>query len=99
MRRLALALTVALVAAPAGCGDDELSKLEPPRPAAERGGAHSFDVERVATGLNRPTWVGVAPGDPGALWVLEQPGRVVRVHRGRRATFLNLTGRVTTGAE
>ena len=99
MRRLALALTVALVAAPAGCGDDELSKLEPPRPAAERGGAHSFDVERVATGLNRPDWVGAAPGDPGALWVLEQPGRVIRIAGGRRTTLLDISGQVLTGAE
>ena len=99
MRRLALALTVALVAAPAGCGDDELSKLEPPRPAAERGGAHSFDVERVATGLNRPDWVGAAPGDPGALWVLEQPGRVIRIEDGRRATLLDISEQVLTGAE
>ena len=38
------------------------------------------------SGLNRPTWVGVAPGDPEALWVLEQPGRVVRLRGGRRAT-------------
>ena len=61
--------------------------------------AHAFDVERIATGLNRPTFVGVAPGDPDALWVLEQPGRVVRLHDGRRRVMLDLAGQVTTGAE
>src|SRR5215218_6937151 len=55
--------------------------------------------ERVATGLNRPVWVGAAPGDPGALWVLEQPGRVIRIEDGRRATLLDLSDRVLTGAE
>jgi glucose/arabinose dehydrogenase len=98
MRRLALALTVAV--ALAGCGDDdELSKLEPPQPAAERGGAHNFDVERVVTGLNRPDWVGAAPGDPRALWVLEQPGRVVRIADGRSTTLLDISDQVLTGAE
>ena len=75
MRRLALILAALALA---GCGD-ELDELERPAPATEQGGAHNFDVERVATGLNRPLWVGAAPGDPGALWVLEQPGRVVRL--------------------
>ena len=78
---------------------DPLAGLDPPEPATERGRAHAFDVERVATGLNRPTWVGVAPGDPRSLWVLEQPGRVVRWRDGRRSTVIDLTGRVTTGAE
>ena len=69
-----------------------------PRPSAAAPTA--FDVERIATGFNRPTWVGVAPGDPEALWVLEQPGRVVRARSGgRRTTVIDLTGEVTTGAE
>jgi glucose/arabinose dehydrogenase len=78
---------------------DPLAGINGPRPATERGRAHAFDVERIATGFNRPTWVGVAPGDPDALWVLEQPGRVVRLHEGRRTTVIDLTARVTTGAE
>ena len=80
-------------------GDDELADLKRPAPATEHGRAHHFDVSRVATGLNRPTWVGAAPGDDGALWVLEQPGRVVRIADGRRHTLLDLSGEVLTGAE
>jgi glucose/arabinose dehydrogenase len=95
MRRLALTATVLALA---GCGDD-LGEIEPPAPATEQGGAHNFDVERVATGLNRPVWVGAAPGDPRALWVLEQPGKVVRVEDGRRTTLLDMTEQVKTGAE
>jgi glucose/arabinose dehydrogenase len=90
-------LVVAAVAV--GALRDPLAGIDRPEPAAERGRAHSFDVERIVTGLNRPTWVGVAPGDPGALWVLEQPGRVVRVEGRRRATVVDLTPDVTVGAE
>jgi glucose/arabinose dehydrogenase len=105
MRRITLlGLTVlALVAAAAavalGSRGDDREAYDPPQPATERGGAASFAVERIATGFNRPTFVGTAPGDPDALWVLEQPGRVVRLQDGRRHVLLDLSGRVTTGAE
>jgi glucose/arabinose dehydrogenase len=95
MRRVALILAALAVA---GCGD-ELDGLERPEPATEQGSAHNFDVERVATGLNRPLWVGAAPGDPGALWVLEQPGRVVRLAGGARTTLLDISDQVLLGAE
>jgi glucose/arabinose dehydrogenase len=95
VRLVPLALTSLLAAAFAACGQDE---VQPLRAATESGDAHHFDVRRVATGLNRPTYVGTAPGDP-ALWVLEQPGRVVRLHDGERATVLDIRDRVKTGAE
>ncbi len=82
-----------------GCGGDDVAGVEPRAPAAEQGTAHHFDVERIASGLNRPTWVGAAPGDPDALWVLEQPGRVVRIAGGERTTLLDLSREVLTGAE
>jgi glucose/arabinose dehydrogenase len=98
--RLALLLPVAaLAAALAGCGDaGPREGIEPLEPAVESGRAHHFDLERIATGLNRPTWVGAAPGDD-ALWVLEQPGRVVRLDGGERRTVLDMRGSVKTGAE
>jgi glucose/arabinose dehydrogenase len=101
-RLIAAVCTVTLLAAAAvavGALRDPLAGIDRPRPATEQGRAHAFDVERIATGLNRPTWVGVAPGDPEAVWVLEQPGRVVRLRQRRRTTVIDLTGRVTTGAE
>jgi glucose/arabinose dehydrogenase len=96
--RLAAALTVLALLA-AGCGDDDpLADVKPPTTATESGTAHHFDVEKVADGLNRPTWVGTAPGDD-ALWVLEQPGRVLRIDDGRRHTVIDLTDQVKLGAE
>jgi len=89
----------AVAAVAVGALRDPLAGIAPVAPATERGRAHAFDVERIATGFNRPTFVGAAPGDPGALWVLEQPGRVVRLRGGRRTTALDLAGRVRTGTE
>ena len=88
-----------------GCGSvgaTEGADLPVPKrqPATESGAAHHFDVERVAGGLNRPTFAGAAPGDSGALWVLEQPGRVVRLGTGDdRRVVLDLSGEVKVGAE
>ena len=70
-----------------------------PRPAEEAGRARSFAVEPFARGFNRPTYVGAAPGDRRGVWVLEQPGRVVRLDRGRRRTVLDLRSRVKLGSE
>jgi len=95
--RLPALLAVALLAL-AGCGD-ELADIDRPDPATEHAGAHGFDVARIATGLDRPVWVGAAPGDPGALWVLEQPGRVVRIAGGTRRVVLDMSREVLTGAE
>jgi glucose/arabinose dehydrogenase len=72
-----------------------------PRSSGEDGdrAARHFDVDRIVTGLDRPTFVGSAPGDPDALWVLEQPGRVLRLVGGERTVALDLSERVRTGTE
>jgi glucose/arabinose dehydrogenase len=104
MRRLlllvaAVAVLLGLAAVAIGSDGDVREAVEPRTPATEAGAANHFDVERVATGFNRPTWVGSAPGDPEALWVLEQPGRLVRLRGERRETELDLSDRVLVGAE
>ena len=93
-----VALALALVAS--GCGPRPATPAAAPDvPVLTDLAAHHFDVTRVATGLDRPTWVGAAPGDPGALWALEQPGRVVRVAGDGPAVALDLSGRVGTATE
>jgi glucose/arabinose dehydrogenase len=83
----------------AACGSGDSGGPSPLPVATESGDGHHFDVRRIATGLNRPTFVGAAPGDDEALWVLEQPGRVLRMSGGRSQTVLDLTDRVRTGTE
>lgn len=102
LRRLSLAAAAGAVLVLAACAAQETgegSDAPPiPRVATESGEAEHFGLRTVARGLNRPTWVGSVPGDR-ALWVLEQPGRVVTLDGGRRRVVLDLSERVTTGAE
>ena len=101
--RIALAASLILAVAAAGAyaafgrGDD-LADIDIPEVAMESGRAHHFDVRAFAEGLNRPTWVGGAPGED-ALWVLEQPGRVLRLDGSRRQVVLDLADQVKLGAE
>ena len=97
MRRLLPAL--AGLAVLAACGESRPADIEPVQPATESGSAHHFDVRKLAGGFERPTWVGVAPGDGDALWVLEQPGKVLRVRGERRETVLDLGDQLKLGAE
>ena len=91
---LALLILCLAAGAASGCSlvgaEEDLPTPDSP-PATERGGARNFDVERIAVGLNRPTFVGAAPGDSDALWVLEQPGRVVRLEGAERTVALDHT--------
>jgi hypothetical protein len=95
---IAIALVVAVLAVlggvAIGADRDARSDVEPRTPASITGSAHAFDVERIAEGFNRPTWVGPAPGDSRALWVLEQPGRLIRLTGERREVRLDLSREV-----
>ena len=98
----AIALTVGAVAAAlltmradAGGGDAEAA----PGRGAPLAPAASLRLRPVAQGLVRPTSVAAPPGDPGALWVTEQTGRVVRIAGGDRRTVIDLSDRVSVGAE
>jgi glucose/arabinose dehydrogenase len=99
VQRALLLAGALLSAAIVACGSADESGPTPLVAATESGGAHHFDVQRIATGLNRPTFVGAAPGDDQALWVLEQPGRVVRLAAAREETVLDISDRVRTGTE
>ena len=100
--RLLLSALLVGVGALIGCDDSPRPAQKLPQPPAlpsATGKAHAFDLERVARGLVRPTWVGAAPGDRDALWVLEQPGRVVRLADGERKVVLDIGENTTVGAE
>ena len=100
MRRLVTSIAAAAALVAAGCsGGDPRDGIDPVDPATAKGERNSFAVQKVVTGLNRPTWAGVAPGDDDAIWVLEQPGRVVRLEGGRREVVIDLSGEVKLGAE
>ena len=98
MRPAAAIATLVLALFASGCAEEE-PLPRPLAPATARGTAEHFRLERALSGLVRPTWVGAAPGDPDALWVVEQPGRVLRIAGGRRETVLDLRDEVKTGAE
>src|SRR5687768_2025940 len=102
MRRVVTSIAAASAAAllGTGCfGGDPRDGIEPEQPATAKGERESFAVKKVASGLNRPTFVGVAPGDSRSLWVLEQVGRVVRLEDGRREVIIDLSDEVKLGAE
>ncbi len=103
-RRLLLAPAVAACLGLSACGQDDpprdpLAGVKPPRLPAAGGKSEIVRLDTVARGFVRPTWVGAAPGDDRALWVLEQPGRVVRVVGGRRSTVLDVRKETKVGAE
>ena len=66
--------------------------------------AGGYDLRTVATGFARPVYVTHAPGDPTAIYVVEQrsgsTGRIQRVDltTGNRSQFLAVPG-VSTGSE
>jgi glucose/arabinose dehydrogenase len=79
------------------CGTE--GPTPPAAPTRGAGPANHVAVERTVTGLDRPTYVGAAPGDPDGLWVLEQTGRVVRLEGEERVVALDLSDRLVAGSE
>jgi len=83
--RVAAGLLVALAATASGAATAGQG------PGKGRGGVKLVKVGR----FNTPTYVTAAPGYPRLLFVVEQPGRVIVLNRGRRrGEFLDIHGRV-----
>jgi glucose/arabinose dehydrogenase len=87
MRRLALALV--LLASATWVGGSLGAGSATPR------------LVPVVRGLDAPLLVTQAPGEPGRLYVVEQPGRIRVVERGRvrAAAFLDVRSLVVAGGE
>jgi glucose/arabinose dehydrogenase len=67
------------------------------------GSAHTkaqYAFRPVVSGLDEPLYVTAAPGEPGRLYVVEQPGRIRIVENGRvTGTFLDISSAVQSGGE
>jgi glucose/arabinose dehydrogenase len=71
-------------------------------PELETGGEGApVRLVEVVSGLESPTYVTAAPGEPGRLYVVEQPGRVRVVENGAlvEAPFLDIGDEVRSGGE
>ena len=75
-----------------------LASLERPRQAAAQGGG--IGVQRIG-GFEAPVYTAQAPGQPKLLFVVEQPGtiRVVRKGKTLRQPFLDISKVVGYGGE
>ena len=75
-------------------------------PGAARGistaeDAAQFHLRQIASGLDSPTYVNSAPGQPGVLYVTEQPGIVLKIVNGKPPTqaFIDIRSMVKSGGE
>jgi len=68
--------------------------------AGAPGNGTGLTLKRVASGFASPVYVAMAPGERNRLYVVEQPGRIRTVVKGRIVgTFLDLTRAVSFGGE
>jgi glucose/arabinose dehydrogenase len=69
----------------------------PLRPVIRRGTIR-IKLETVATGLTAPVWGITAPGAPGRLFVVDQPGTLwaVDIATGSKSVFLDVSPRLVT---
>jgi glucose/arabinose dehydrogenase len=64
-----------------------------------QGAESAFRRAVFARGFDNPVLLTFAPGEPRTVFVVEQPGRVIRLRGGRRTVFLDIRGRVEYGGE
>jgi glucose/arabinose dehydrogenase len=63
------------------------------------GAQGAFRKVVFARGFDSPVLLTYAPGEPRTVYVVEQPGRVLRLRAGRRTVFLDVRDRVEYGGE
>ena len=68
-------------------------------PAPPRLLTNDFQPRVFARGFDAPVLLTHAPGDAGAVYVVEQPGRVLRVRNGKRRVLLDVRQAVEYGGE
>jgi len=67
--------------------------------ASAAGAAGSFRLVVVGRGFDNPVLPTRAPGEPKTLYVVEQPGRILKVAGRRRTVFLDVKRLVDFGGE
>jgi glucose/arabinose dehydrogenase len=80
---------------PTASGDDETD------PSGRPGSGGLLGIEEVVSGLDAPVHAALAPGEPGRLYVVEQPGRIRVLEDGalQEEAFLDITDQVKSGGE
>ena len=63
------------------------------------GADSTFRKVVFARGFDSPVLLTHAPGEPQTVYVVEQPGRVIRMRGGRRTVLLDIRNRVQYGGE
>jgi glucose/arabinose dehydrogenase len=79
----------------------EPSEAPSESPPGPTGAPPELQLDVIVGGLDSPVDVAVRPGDPDALYVVEQGGRIMVVRDGalRDEPFLDVAERVTAGGE
>ena len=92
-RRVLVALVLAALGPLGGPGADAGAAARPPRSAS------GLELRQIGR-FEQPTYVTQAPGEPHTVYVVEQPGLVVAVRKGRALSrpFLDITERVHFGS-
>jgi glucose/arabinose dehydrogenase len=108
VRRSALLLTLVLSAAACSSGGEPsatgVETTQAPTVATETSPDESplrLKLTRVATGADAPVDLASTPSEPHRLYVVEQPGRIRLIEKGRLlpAPFLDITSAVQSGGE
>jgi glucose/arabinose dehydrogenase len=56
-----------------------------------------YRFRQVASGFDQPVYVAQPKSEPGRLYIVERPGRIVTLAAGKRRTFLDIRSRVESG--
>jgi glucose/arabinose dehydrogenase len=85
---------------PTGPEPTETEEEQPAAPGPPADGG-PLELEKVASGLDSPVHAAAAPGEPDRLYVVEQPGRIRVLERGRvqAVPFLDIVSDVSSGGE
>jgi glucose/arabinose dehydrogenase len=65
--------------------------------ATGRSDRAEYRFRQVASGFDQPVYVAQPKSQPGVLYVVERPGRIIAVANGKRRTFLDIRSRVESG--